>query len=104
MPKTTVLNRYRNEDMIRFPGEGKVVYIGRPGPWGNPFVIGKDGDRAMVIRKYLAFLRRSPDLQERARVLLKGKVLLCYCKPAACHGDFLAMLANGEELPDAYSA
>ena len=28
------------------------VYIGRPSKWGNPFVIGKDGTREQVIRKY----------------------------------------------------
>ncbi len=30
------------------------VYIGRPGKWGNPFEIGKDGNRAEVIEKYEA--------------------------------------------------
>jgi hypothetical protein len=28
------------------------VYIGRPGPWGNPFRIGRDGDRATVLWRY----------------------------------------------------
>jgi hypothetical protein len=35
------------------------VYIGRPGKWGNPFVIGKDGTRAEVIAKYEAWLSAS---------------------------------------------
>jgi hypothetical protein len=26
------------------------VYIGRPSKWGNPFVIGRDGTRADVIK------------------------------------------------------
>lgn len=32
------------------------VYIGRPGKWGNPFVIGRDGSRAEVIAKYRTWL------------------------------------------------
>jgi hypothetical protein len=30
------------------------VYIGRPSPFGNPFVIGRDGERAAVIGRYRA--------------------------------------------------
>lgn len=69
------------------------VYIGRPGPWGNPFVIGRDGDRAEVIRKYEAWLLRQPQLLARLGEL-RGKVLGCYCAPLACHGDVLARLAD----------
>ena len=32
------------------------VYIGRPGPWRNPFRIGPDGNRAKVIAKYARWL------------------------------------------------
>ena len=28
------------------------IYIGRPSKWGNPFVIGRDGNREQVIEKY----------------------------------------------------
>ena len=28
------------------------VYVGRPSPWGNPFVIGRDGTREEVVAKY----------------------------------------------------
>lgn len=69
------------------------VYIGRPSKWGNRFVIGRDGTRAEVIEKYreviLANERLLADLPE-----LKGKVLGCFCAPAACHGDVLVELAN----------
>lgn len=34
-----------------------AVYIGRGSKWGNPFVIGRDGDRAEVITKYERWLR-----------------------------------------------
>lgn len=71
------------------------VYIGRPSLWGNPFTIGKDGTRADVIAKYRAWLDANPDLKARARQELKGKVLACWCKPLACHGDILSEVANG---------
>ena len=71
------------------------VYIGRPGPWGNPFVIGRDGDRDEVIRKYESWLLEQPDLMARLPEL-RGKVLGCWCAPQACHGDVLLRLANLE--------
>jgi RNA recognition motif-containing protein len=70
------------------------VYIGRPSDWGNPFVIGKDGDRADVIRKYRQWINRQPDLIARAKKELRGKRIACWCKPDACHGDILAEIAN----------
>ncbi len=66
------------------------VYIGRPSKWGNPFVIGRDGTRAEVIEKYRAYIQsKGYDFSE-----LRGKVLGCWCKPLACHGDVLVELAN----------
>lgn len=75
------------------------VYIGRPGkgkkgPWGNPFTLGRDGDRAMVLAKYRRWLMDQPELIERARRELRGKVLGCFCKPLACHGDVLAEVVD----------
>ncbi len=64
------------------------VYIGRGSIWGNPFVIGKDGSRDEVIEKYRSYLKAKPELLSRIYEL-DGKVLGCYCKPAACHGDVL---------------
>ena len=68
------------------------VYIGRPGPWGNPFVIGKDGDREQVIQKYRDSL--TPEQITKARRELKGRDLVCWCSPAPCHGDVLLEIAN----------
>jgi hypothetical protein len=70
------------------------VYIGRPGPWGNPFLIGRDGDRWEVIEKYKAWLFAQPELVERAKRELAGKVLGCWCAPLTCHGDVLAALTE----------
>jgi hypothetical protein len=69
------------------------VYIGRPSKWGNPFEIGKDGDREAVIQKYRKWVVTQPDLMA-ALPELRGKVLGCWCAPKACHGDVLASLAN----------
>ena len=71
------------------------VYIGRPSRWGNPFIIGKDGDREEVIVKYEQWLKSQPQLVESLPELRK-KRLGCFCAPKMCHGDVLARLANEE--------
>lgn len=70
------------------------VYIGRPSRWGNPYLIGRDGNRSEVIALYKLYLLDNTELMN-ALPELKGKVLGCYCKPAECHGDVLEELANG---------
>src|SRR5437867_8640568 len=69
------------------------VSVGRPSPFGNPFVIGRDGDRGAVIHKYRAWLLAQAALVERVRRELAGKVLGCWCAPLPCHGDVLADVA-----------
>ena len=69
------------------------VYIGRPSKWGNPFVIGRDGSRADVIAKYRAWIVAQPALMN-ALDELRGRDLICWCAPLACHGDVLIELAN----------
>jgi hypothetical protein len=69
------------------------VYIGRPSKWGNPFVIGRDGTREQVIRKFTAYAIAT-GLDKAARTELTGKVLGCFCAPLPCHGDLLAAWAN----------
>ena len=72
-----------------------AVYIGRGSKWGNPFHIGRDGTREEVINKYQNLLRTRPDLTADAVSELKGKDLICWCSPQACHGDLLLEIANG---------
>lgn len=67
------------------------IYIGRPSKWGNPFKIGIDGNRLEVIRKYEEYIRNNKKLLEDLSEL-EGKILGCYCKPKACHGDVLVKL------------
>ena len=70
------------------------VYIGCPGPWGNPFVVGEHGTREEVVEQYAEWLLSQPDLVAKAQKELKGKVLGCWCAPKLCHGDILAEIAN----------
>lgn len=83
------------------------VYIGRPHPmipqdfwtnFGNPFRIGRDGDRREVVEKYRAWLfeklRTDAELWERIHTQLAGKRLGCFCAPLPCHGDVLAEVAD----------
>lgn len=66
-----------------------AVYVGRGSPWGNPFLIGQDGTRADVIRKFECETLLSLDLSP-----LRGKDLVCYCAPLPCHADVLMREAN----------
>jgi hypothetical protein len=68
------------------PTPASAVYIGRGSKWGNPFRIGEHGDRATVIARHEAWLRDQHHLL---------RDLVCFCAPAACHGDLLLKLANG---------
>jgi len=70
------------------------IYIGRPSKWGNPFVIGRDGNREQVIEKYREYILGNQALLAAAKSELKGKVLGCWCAPQGCHGDVLAELAE----------
>ena len=70
------------------------VYIGRGGPWGNPYIIGTHGTRAEVIAQYRAHLWKRIQRERAALILalakLDGATLGCYCAPQPCHGDVLA--------------
>lgn len=70
--------------------EPYTVYAGRPGPWGNPFVIGKDGTRDEVIAKFRSYLRQNLDLVRQFREVPSDAVLGCWCDyHEACHCDVL---------------
>jgi len=86
-----VLNKHR--DAI----PDGAVYVGRPTKWGNPFVIGRDGDRSEVIRRYKEWLLSSSELMAQLDEL-KGRDLVCWCSPLACHADVLTELANDQNV------
>ena len=69
-----------------------AIYVGRPSKWGNPYKIGRDGNREQVIHLYkMALIASKIDLSE-----LQGKDLVCWCSPLPCHADILLELANQE--------
>ena len=86
------------------------VYIGRPSIFGNPFIIGADGNREEVIEKYRQWVKREMSFAEETEVIkrtgyevptrlqikeeLKGRNLICWCAPLPCHGDILLQIAN----------
>lgn len=76
------------------------VRIDRKGPYGNPFVIGVDGDRDEVIAKFRRWVTTSPcarSLWVREHLHeLRGKRLGCWCTPKDCHGHVLAELADAD--------
>lgn len=72
------------------PLRGEYAYIGRPTQFGNPYPIKEFGRREAIERYRTYFelrIMRSPfrKLVEG----LRGKVLVCHCKPMACHGDVI---------------
>ncbi|ESX17544.1 hypothetical protein X766_16095 [Mesorhizobium sp. LSJC255A00] len=66
-----------------------AVYVGRGSPWGNPWSINIDGSREFVIEKFRTEILPTLDVTP-----LRGKHLVCFCKPAACHGDLILQEAN----------
>lgn len=89
-----------------------TVSVARPGPWGNPFIVGRDGTRARCVELYRYLLaglvcmtkRPSPDEQRTALKYaikniaeLRGKNLACWCRldGKPCHADVLLEVANG---------
>jgi hypothetical protein len=99
--EAVVINEYKHPNLKAFAEQnGTLVNIMRPSSGGTIY-----GNEAVP---------RDKSSEERDRVcdefkevqakqytaeqiqFLKGKVLMCRCKPTRCHGDTLALLANGE--------
>ena len=80
------------------------VYIGRGSKWGNPYThlnLSSTGASYQVksheeaIECYKVWFKTRPELQTAIEAgELRGKVLGCFCHPAACHGHYLAKLSN----------
>lgn len=74
-----------------------AVYIGRPGPWGNPWHLTDARDeaaRAASVAHHRAWFLAQPHLMRLARRTLRGRDLACWCAPRPCHGDVLTQVAN----------
>ena len=69
------------------------VAIDRTSLFGNPFHLGKDGDRTTVLAKYREYFykRVDEDPEFKQKVLaLRGLRLGCWCAPLLCHGAIIA--------------
>lgn len=90
---SVVANLQRDKHLIEWAEQnGKLVMIDRTSRWGNPFILGQDGDRdhvCMCFEEHYATYKQSFD---KHRNELKGKVLACHCYPERCHGDGLIQL------------
>lgn len=79
-----------------------AVYVGRPTKWGNPFshldskYASKVTSRDEAIRLYTRWIyeEQQDHIHTAAKLELKGKDLVCWCAPRACHADILLEIAN----------
>lgn len=87
-----------------------TVTVSRPGKWGNPFPVGKEGpfgriapDQEGAVGHFRQMLS-DPELRAAAgypsddeiKAGLRGKNLACWCKLGTpCHADVLLEVANG---------
>lgn len=75
------------------------VYIGRGGLFGNPIVLKKENERGSTLKQFKVYFygRLNTDPVFKQKVLeLKGKTLVCFCKPYPCHGDIIADWLNNQ--------
>lgn len=88
-----------------------TVKVDRSTKWGNPFIVGLDGDRARCVELFRLLsqghicLRRIPEctdaqidyikMARRNLQYLRGKNLACWCPiDQPCHADVLLEIAN----------
>ncbi len=71
----------------------ECVQIQRPSKWGNPFRRADGYTRDEAVDRFLAWVVLQDELMKSLHEL-RGKVLICGCKPLRCHGDVLAALAD----------
>jgi hypothetical protein len=94
----TVVANMRNggdEALISWAKEnGHFQRIDRNSAWGNPYELGKDGDRDTVCESYMYYFKKKLSLHQQL-MDIKGKVLGCWCYPERCHGKYLIDLADG---------
>lgn len=99
-----MFNKNRH-DLHCGPAPSGVLRVDRATPYGNPFHIGKDGDRAEVIEKFRAFHwdRLKKAIEEKDSVTLgmfqdqrlRTGDVACWCpKHLPCHSDVLVRAAR----------
>lgn len=78
----------------------KFVFIGRGSKWGNQYshLPNSAAKHKVDTRDEACDAHRKALLEDRDLLIqlleLSGRVMICFCKPQRCHGDFLAIAAN----------
>lgn len=90
------------EKVVHVGRELYDLYVGRGSEWGNPYKIGRDGDRREVLARYKDYLLRGEGRHLLEQISeLEGMTLGCYCAPRGgitaddetqCHGQLLLQL------------
>jgi len=80
-----------------------TVRVVRPGRWGNPWKVGKDGTREQCVEEHRKWIEGNiwswPTKKDIQRELC-GKNVACWCPlDDPCHGDTLLRLANAPADP-----
>lgn len=88
--ESVVANQQRDKNLIQWAeSKGKAVRVDRGTIYGNPFVMGADGDRDAVCNAYRDhYLPHKPSIAKTLPTL-KGRVLICHCYPERCHAESL---------------
>ena len=91
------------------------VYVGRAGrgmdgTFGNPYQIGRDGNREAVLAAFATYFEKRLDVDPvfRNKVLsLRGQRLACFCRPTKgfqslvlCHAQIIAAWLDGIKPED----
>jgi len=93
--ETVVLNMNTNFHAMKWAKDNnRFQQIDRWSDWGNPFLIGGDGNRNTVCESFKVYFNLKLELNQKVKQL-KGKALGCHCYPLRCHGDHLKQLADG---------
>jgi len=78
-----------------------VIVDRRNKKYGNPFIVGVDGDQKQCVLQFKVAAYNTPDFLSEVRRELRDKNLACWCKiwdekglRVPCHADVLLKLAN----------
>ena len=98
----TIVVNIRKEKFDIYIGRNKAGVIPNPpdhGCYGNPFNL-KYYTREESLRLYREYFNARIDADHVFRdaiLLLRGKILGCFCKPLDCHGDVIVEWLNNNQ-------
>jgi Domain of unknown function (DUF4326) len=91
-----VANQERDKNLIQWAESHRLALrVDRGSVYGNPFILGSDGDRDAVCDAYQThYLPNKPSIQDAMWEWDSPRVLICHCYPERCHADSLAKAWN----------